>query len=135
MDKAIIKKTHDPLGKAIKKPPLLEKLLNKPPFRFIHDILTEVVKTGVFEGLYSDPFNVECKLYKTYNTNRIKTSMTLDRILDKKILLTTCQINVGMMQATNMVKCRVAILTMLRSELETRLVIVFISFSFLIESK
>ena len=54
MDKAVIKKTHDTLGKAIKKPPLLEKLLNKPPFRFIHDILTEVVKTGVFEGLYSD---------------------------------------------------------------------------------
>ena len=54
MDKAIIKKTQDTLGKAIKKPPLIEKLLNKPPFRFIHDILTEVVKTGVLKGLYSE---------------------------------------------------------------------------------
>ena len=55
MDASIIKKTQETLGKAIKKPPLTEKLLNKPPFRFLHDILTEVIKnTGVLKGLFTD---------------------------------------------------------------------------------
>lgn len=42
MDPRIVKKTQDTLGKIIKKPPLTEKLLSKPPFRFLHDIITSV---------------------------------------------------------------------------------------------
>lgn len=42
MNGAVVKKTQDTLGKVIKKPPLTEKLLNKPPFRYLHDILSEV---------------------------------------------------------------------------------------------
>lgn len=54
MDPKIAKKTQDTLGKVIKKPPLTEKLLSKPPFRFLHDIITEVVKnTGFLKGLYT----------------------------------------------------------------------------------
>ena len=54
MDAAVIKKTQDTLGKVIKKPPLTEKLLTKPPFRFLHDVVTEVMKnTGAFKGLYT----------------------------------------------------------------------------------
>ena len=53
MDPAIIKKTQDTLGRVIKKPPLTDKLLSKPPFRFLHDIITEVIKnTGVLKGLF-----------------------------------------------------------------------------------
>ena len=53
MDPTVIKKTQETLGKVIKKPPLTEKLLSKPPFRFLHDILTEVIKvTGVLKGLF-----------------------------------------------------------------------------------
>ena len=59
MDNSIMKKTQDTLGKVIKKPPLTDKLLGKPPFRFIHDIITEVIKnTGVLKGLFkSDELN------------------------------------------------------------------------------
>ena len=39
---AAVKSTMASLGKLIKKPPMTDKLLRKPPFRFLHDILTEV---------------------------------------------------------------------------------------------
>lgn len=39
---AVLKKTQEELGKYVKKPPLTDKLLNKPPFRFLHDIINAV---------------------------------------------------------------------------------------------
>lgn len=38
----VIKSTQAALGKYVKRPPLSEKLLRKPPFRFLHDIVTAV---------------------------------------------------------------------------------------------
>ncbi|KAG4068340.1 hypothetical protein HA402_007860 [Bradysia odoriphaga] len=48
-----IKKTQTTLGKYVKKPALTEKLLNKPPFRFLHDIITSVIQSsGYLDGLF-----------------------------------------------------------------------------------
>ncbi|XP_030643498.1 TRAF3-interacting protein 1 [Chanos chanos] len=55
MNGTVVKKTQDTLGKVIKKPPLTEKLLSKPPFRYLHDIFSEVIRTtGFMKGLYGD---------------------------------------------------------------------------------
>uniref|UniRef100_A0A4X2KUK3 TRAF3-interacting protein 1 N-terminal domain-containing protein n=1 Tax=Vombatus ursinus TaxID=29139 RepID=A0A4X2KUK3_VOMUR len=46
MNASVVKRTQEALGKVIKKPPLTEKLLSKPPFRYLHDIITEVRARG-----------------------------------------------------------------------------------------
>jgi TRAF3-interacting protein 1 len=52
---AVIKKTQDMLGKFIKKPPLTEKLLTKPPFRFLHDVISAVIREhGILQGIFTD---------------------------------------------------------------------------------
>ncbi|KAJ3139776.1 TRAF3-interacting protein 1, partial [Irineochytrium annulatum] len=51
----LTKKTIDILGRIIKKPPLTEKLLSKPPFRYLHDMFSELIKTtGFAMGLYDE---------------------------------------------------------------------------------
>nr|XP_020466747.1 TRAF3-interacting protein 1 [Monopterus albus] len=53
MNAAVVRKTQDTLGKVIKKPPLTEKLLIKPPFRYLHHF--QVIRTtGFMKGLYGD---------------------------------------------------------------------------------
>ncbi|CAG4957533.1 unnamed protein product [Colias eurytheme] len=55
LDPNIIKATQTSLGKYVKRPPLSDKLLKKPPFRFLHDIVTSVLKsTGFFNGLFDE---------------------------------------------------------------------------------
>ncbi|KAF5898072.1 TRAF3-interacting protein 1 isoform X2, partial [Clarias magur] len=55
MNGTVAKKTQETLGKVIKKPPLTEKLLSKPPFRYLHDIVSEVIRTtGFMKGLYGE---------------------------------------------------------------------------------
>ncbi|GLV43326.1 Intraflagellar transport 54 [Carabus blaptoides fortunei] len=50
----VIQLTQTTLGSFIKKPVLSEKHLKKPPFRFLHDIVTSVIReTGFLSGLYT----------------------------------------------------------------------------------
>ncbi|VDL19552.1 unnamed protein product [Hymenolepis diminuta] len=62
IDPNVIKKTQDLLGKLIKKPTLTDKLLSRPPFRFIHDICSSLTRsTGIMKGLFTaNESNSEC---------------------------------------------------------------------------
>lgn len=42
------------MGELIAKPKMSDKLLGKPPFRFLHDTISSIISTtGFGEGLYS----------------------------------------------------------------------------------
>lgn len=63
----VIKSTQKILGKYVKKPPLTEKLLRKPPFRFLHDVIKGVIKeTGFLKGLFSE-YELNCDNVKDKN--------------------------------------------------------------------
>ena len=62
-----IKETQESLGKIIKKPPLTDKLLTKPPFRFLHDVFSVVIKdTGALQGDAIDVINVFLRFFGLY---------------------------------------------------------------------
>lgn len=42
LDPLVVQRTQQKLGKYIQKPQLTDKLLRRPPFRFLHDIVTSV---------------------------------------------------------------------------------------------
>ena len=51
---AAVQETINSMGKIIRRPPMTEKLLVKPPFRFLHDVVSEVIKsTGFLDGLFN----------------------------------------------------------------------------------
>ena len=51
----LIPEVKERVGALITKPKMSDKLLNKPPFRFLHDTISAVIlKTGFAEGLYTD---------------------------------------------------------------------------------
>ncbi|RLV92738.1 hypothetical protein DV515_00013680 [Chloebia gouldiae] len=55
MNEAVSRQTRDTLGQVIRKPPLTDALLSKPPFRYLHDLICEVIRvTGFLKGLYTD---------------------------------------------------------------------------------
>lgn len=52
-DEDFVARTQRLVGTLIQKPKMAPKLLNKPPFRFIHDIFTAIMRaTGFPEGLF-----------------------------------------------------------------------------------
>jgi TRAF3-interacting protein 1 len=71
--------TQAALERLIQRPKLSDKLLSKPPFRFLHDIISEVEKaTGFSAGLYgadlSDSAQVKDKAAKV-RTQHVHSSV------------------------------------------------------------
>ena len=67
-----VRETQRTLGSIVQRPRLTEKLLLKPPFRFIHDILMETIRVTGYTGLniehpvdYSSSFSVRFITHKT----------------------------------------------------------------------
>jgi len=56
IDPSVIQRTQQKLGKYIQRPQLTDKLLKRPPFRFIHDIITAV--SSNFKVLFKVFFHV-----------------------------------------------------------------------------
>jgi TRAF3-interacting protein 1 len=55
MSEEILNATQELLGQIVSKTPLTTKLLAKPPFRFLHDLIMEIIRNTQFaEGLYSE---------------------------------------------------------------------------------
>ncbi|RMC18312.1 hypothetical protein DUI87_04194 [Hirundo rustica rustica] len=55
MNETVSRQTRETLGQVIRKPPLTDALLSKPPFRYLHDLISEVIRvTGFLKGLYTD---------------------------------------------------------------------------------
>ena len=85
------KRTKDVMEKIISKPRCSEKLLGKPPFRFLHDVITAVMKaTGFGEGIYSedemDSKNVKDKASKVAYLEKIlkHVGATLNTFVDAR---------------------------------------------------
>lgn len=51
----LLKSNIDLWSKILKRPMVTDKVLARPPFKFLHDLITLVVKsTGYLRGLYND---------------------------------------------------------------------------------
>lgn len=86
---ALIPKTQEQLQPLVAKPKLADKLLSKPPFRFLHDVFAAVTQsTGFAKGLYNafeaDSVNLKEKHHKTTYLDKmiVCVSQTLGREID-----------------------------------------------------
>ncbi|CAH8665785.1 unnamed protein product [Dicrocoelium dendriticum] len=73
VDPKVIKRTQETLGNIIKKPTLTDKLLSRPPFRFLHDICTASHR---IDERTLQPRRIECRQRER---QRIKFTVMLYR--------------------------------------------------------
>ncbi|XP_055945804.1 TRAF3-interacting protein 1-like [Argiope bruennichi] len=78
IDSDVIKRTQEILGSVIKRPALTEKSLKKPPFRFLHDIITNIIKSsGFLKGLYT-PAELQAENVKDKESKILFLQKTID---------------------------------------------------------
>lgn len=81
-----VERTKDMIEKIIAKPKMSAKLLSKPPFRFLHDIVSEITRvTGFADGLFSG---------EELDAAAIKEKGPKMDYLNKIMLCVSCQLNV-----------------------------------------
>ncbi|CAG2163090.1 unnamed protein product [Oppiella nova] len=55
IDPKLVKTSLEVLTKIVKKPVITDKLLRRPPFRFLHDLITSIIRShGFLKDLYKD---------------------------------------------------------------------------------
>ncbi|TYZ63698.1 hypothetical protein PybrP1_011188 [[Pythium] brassicae (nom. inval.)] len=81
-----VERTKEVIEKIIQRPKMAAKLLSKPPFRFIHDIVSEITRaTGFADGLYGAD---------ELDSASIKEKQPKIDYLTKIIQCVSCQLNV-----------------------------------------
>uniref|UniRef100_A0A182JWE4 TRAF3-interacting protein 1 n=1 Tax=Anopheles christyi TaxID=43041 RepID=A0A182JWE4_9DIPT len=90
LDANILKKTQSSLGKFVKRPALTDKLLRKPPFRFLHDIVHAIIREhGFLDGLYTTD-----ELNSDYIKDRDSKMAFLQKLIDVVKLTTGRELKV-----------------------------------------
>ncbi len=73
----LIKETKTSLHGLFNRPRLTDKLLSKPPFRFLHDLVSAITSaTGFAEGLYN-----EAELDTTTITDKTSKIVYLEKLI------------------------------------------------------
>ena len=86
---ALIEDVKTQYGNVITKPKMTEKLLAKPPFRFLHDAITAVCReTNFAEGLFDDS-----ELDSAAITEKNAKIAYLDKIFN---LVGTCNVSISL---------------------------------------
>lgn len=84
----LIALAKDKIGALISKPKMTEKLLGKPPFRFLHDTITAVTgATGFGDGLYG-----EAELDSAAIVDKHAKMAYLDKIF---LLVSICKVSIA----------------------------------------
>ncbi len=101
-DSSYWKTTSDLFSKLIEKPKMSEKLLTKPPPKFIYDIIISTMKATKFpNGLYSET-ELDPKYWESDKNNRkefLKKSLDILKIINKAAPLGTLEVKVENMLA------------------------------------
>eukprot|EP01084_Bolivina_argentea_P229733 387669_1 len=85
-DENWVNKTQETLGKLIERPRLLEKLLRRPPFRFLHDIIKSLIKSTGYPLQFLDE-------NKDITNANIKDAKFKYYFLSKLIIIISATIN------------------------------------------
>lgn len=74
----LVSTSQQSLGRVVQRTPLTEKLLSRPPFKYLHDLITEILAASqLAPGLFSE---------EELDSNNIKVPQACDSIASKTLI-------------------------------------------------